>query len=244
MGLAEFIEYQQEFRLGPAALGNITAEWNAKSAAEKSAWTKARNAERRQREKVAAQQLDADGARNDLNDDYNDDVIVINTVAEYEQFQDRVDGVQSQYEDLKPEYERWAELWQQLHDAESAHANAFAPSLAFALRERDRKGRGIGLCEDQKTALDRLLETPPVAQDPQGRPRMPDHYLPTGRRWQILHARKVQRARDGHRPGLQGDDNQIWRVGSTLGGGESFGTLWLRFDDQTHTIVDVSERAP
>jgi hypothetical protein len=241
MGLPEFTAYQQQFRHGPAALPNITAEWNAKSAAEKSAWSKARNAERKQRDKVAAQQWDADIARNDLNNDYNADVIVINTVADYEQFQERVDSVQNQYDDLKPEYDRWAELWQDLHDAESAHANAYAPSLAFALRERSRKLQWIDRCEDQMRLLNSLLETPPVAQDPQGRPRMPEHWLPRRRRWQILQARNVQRARDGHRPGLVGSDNQTWRVGATFGGGQSYGTLWLQFDDRTDTIVDVSQ---
>jgi hypothetical protein len=75
--------------------------------------------------------------------------------------------------------------------------------------------------EQRKLDLVDFLEEPPMARDPQGQPRMPEHFLrPNRQRLRTRFVRDVAAKKESHHPGLKdANENQTWRAAAEFGGG-------------------------
>ena len=236
MGLPEFNAYQQHFRAGGNA--GIKADWNAKGQKGKVAWTKAYKPAQAEQARIEGLHTAADTARNALDRDAAGNLIIVRTFTELQGFSKRVNDVQKMYQELKPECAEVARLWQELATVENGRPNVNVASQAGThLLEANAEQRIV----DCETEIDRLmdrLDVPPVPQDPLFRQRMPAHWDVVGRHGPAERfMASVERGRDDGRPGLPG---AIWKCAARFGGGQSTGALWVRFDEDTEQVVQVS----
>ena len=231
-----FLAHQADIR-GEEAVEQFTAEWSAKTAAQRRRWAAAfvatadANRQRNDQTAVAAKALAVVivKANNPVRDMFE--------ASHWKEFPDLAREAEAEVETLRHLADELSQAWTTLHDEEAQHAMVSPASTAYDQTQVAMAIAWRDSAAQEAPRMAALAQSPPVPEHPPGIKRMAEEAAPTN---DVARAQINVRAGQNNSLRVPDEDNRVrfWRYAKKLGGNQGLTWLWLGYDDDER-VVDV-----